>query len=434
MIKDSNTRGIILSLLLVAVIAAAYFLLKGFSWDQRYRPDGKEPYDTRLLIESLRESNDLRILDSPSANGLDSADLRTAYVFIGLTNYMDSLDADALMRFVERGGRALVAAKERSWWLDGLVFEEMNDSMYYEEEGGELIWYATTKPYEDNYVDTAITLDPITGANSGKQTIINFRYDDKNYNEGWPYFLSEPAMAEGVTAEAIGTFNDNRTNVLLVKKGSGSLILHTTPLAYTNYHFRSEPVFTYLMPLFERLDCDRILLDRYNQTFHPDQDQPNKKKAFKREEGPLEFILRNRSLSWAWYVILVATVLYFLAGARRKQRIIPVRDANVNTSVEFANTMSRLYWKHSDHRKIGLLKWQLFITFVRDRYGMRLHMEQPLSNTPQARLLAIKSGIDQEQIETLLNQASRLVSAEKADNEMLVKLHVSIEKFYANCK
>lgn len=432
--NPNNVRWAIGGLLLVAVAIFFYWAFAGFNWGENYVREGKEPYDVKLLFDAVSGSKQTDVLIQAAKGALDSADMQTAYFFVGVTNYMDSTDADALVRFVKRGGRAVIAAESRSPELNQALFAHMNDSMFYEDDSDTLVWYPISKPFQEAVMDSSITVNRLTETGPSQEVRIEYRYDDEIYDHWWQYFRKDLEPAAGFTAEPIAKFGNDHCNVLRMKTGQGELYLLSTPLLLTNYHLRRSEVFDLVEPLFSRLEADKILWDEYNQFFHYDPQTGRRKSEFKADEGPLEFILRNRSLSWAWYILLFGAVLYFLAGARRKQRIIPLRDANVNTSVEFAETMSRLYWKHSDHRKIGLLKWQLFITFVRDRYGMRLNEPQPELNQSFVRLLNIKSGVSETELNNLFSQAATLHSTTKADTALLARLHAAIEKFYANCK
>jgi len=431
---SNNVRWAIGGLLLLALAGFFYWAFAGFNWREGYAREGKEPYDVKLLFDAVSGSKPTNVLVQSAKGALDSADTQSAYFFVGETNHMDSTDADAMVRFVKRGGRAIIAAESRSPELNQALFAHLSDSSFYEDHEGKLVWYPVTKPFQESMMDSSITVNRLTESGPSQAVRIEYRHDDDIYSHWWPYFLKDLEPAEGFSAERIGKFNTNHCNVLRMTTGQGELYLLSTPLLLTNYHFRKTEVFELVEPLFSQLEANKIIWDEYNQTYHYEPLSGRQKREFKADEGPLEFILRNRSLSWAWYILLFGAVLYFVAGARRKQRIIPLRDANVNTSVEFAETMSRLYWKHSDHRKIGLLKWQLFITFVRDRYGMRLNEPQPELNQSFVRLLHIKSGVSEAELNHLFAQAAALHSATKADTALLARLHSAIEKFYSNCK
>lgn len=148
-------------------------------------------------------------------------------------------------------------------------------------------------------------------------------------------------------------------------------------------------------------------------------------------DSPLQYILSQPPLAWAWYVGLSLAVLYLLFRAKRKQRIIPILEPNTNTSMEFIATIGQLYFRQNSHRKLAIQKWRLFLGFVRDRYHL------PTRELDDAFIgkLAERSGIDKETLQPIFRLARNIERSEVFLSEnTLIDLHKALDGFYRNCK
>ena len=145
----------------------------------------------------------------------------------------------------------------------------------------------------------------------------------------------------------MGYFNDEFSNFARIKYGKGQLLLHTTPIAFSNFHLLREQNVEYAGRVFSHLVEGPIYWDNYSNVSLAlarrmnDLAYYNPYKTFN-DEGPLQYILSQPALAWTWYLGLTLALLYLLFRAKRKQRVIPVLEPNHNTSLEFISTIGRL--------------------------------------------------------------------------------------------
>ena len=97
-------------------------------------------------------------------------------------------------------------------------------------------------------------------------------------------------------------------------------------------------------------------------------ESPGRNRGF--SNSPLKYILSQPPLAWGWYILLGMAVLYLIFRAKRRQRVIPVLEKNENTSLEFINTIGRLYFIQNNHRQLALEKMKLFLGFIREHYHL----------------------------------------------------------------
>src|SRR5690606_24922932 len=150
-------------------------------------------------------------------------------------------------------------------------------------------------------------------------------------------YNSETTEVLGYT---IGPENDTLINLIRVNLGQGHIYIHTNPLAFTNvsllygdYQYTNE-----------------ILSLSSHKNFVWLNNNSLKKSQLK--EHALQFIFSNPSLKWAWYLTLIALLLFLLINSKRKQKAIPVIEPLKNTTVDFIKTVSNLYLDSKDYNSI----------------------------------------------------------------------------------
>ncbi|MCH2042984.1 MAG: hypothetical protein MK212_02500, partial [Saprospiraceae bacterium] len=147
--------------------------------------------------------------------------------------------------------------------------------------------------------------------------------------------------------------------------------------------------------------------------------------------SPLEYIRSEPTLVWAWYVLLGTGLLYVLFRAKRKQRIIPVVAPNRNTSLEFVNTISSLYFQQQNHKTIFRKQMQLFLSHLRNRYNL---VTRDLDDQ-LIRKIIIRSEVDEETVRAIFDEYKRVEKHlddpyVEVASKTLVNFYLMIEKFH----
>jgi hypothetical protein len=140
---------------------------------------------------------------------------------------------------------------------------------------------------------------------------------------------------------------------------------------------------------------------------------------------PLRFILTHPPLAWAYYVTVLALLLFMIFEAKRKQRIIPILPPLQNTSLEFVGTIGNLYYQRSDHKNIAEKKILFFLEMIRSRYLL-----SPGTNADMfVSQLARKTGKPEDAVRRLFMQIDVIRGKASITKEELIELNKAIEAF-----
>jgi UDP-2,3-diacylglucosamine pyrophosphatase LpxH len=153
-------------------------------------------------------------------------------------------------------------------------------------------------------------------------------------------------------------FDDDsvRVNFIKIKYKKGSFLLHSQPVAFTNYHMLKEDHYEYVQKVFSYIPDGNFIASMKGES---EKD---------REESRLKFWNSQPALRWAWYLFLIGMAIFMLFNAKRKQRIVPIIKPLTNTTVDFTKTIGNLYYMEGDHDNIINKKIVYFLERIRNEY------------------------------------------------------------------
>ncbi|MGB5931164.1 MAG: DUF4350 domain-containing protein, partial [Cyclobacteriaceae bacterium] len=136
--------------------------------------------------------------------------------------------------------------------------------------------------------------------------------------------------------------------------GKGSITVSVAPIAFTNYNLLLEDNYKYALLALSGLPADKPVY--YNNYFLRGGSQSN--------QSSLRYIMSQPPLKNAWYLIIALLIVFAIFNAKRRQRIIPVIEPPRNTSLEFTETIGRLYYQRGDHANMARKKIDYFLEYV----------------------------------------------------------------------
>ncbi|RFM28966.1 DUF4350 domain-containing protein [Deminuibacter soli] len=210
------------------------------------------------------------------------------------------------------------------------------------------------------------------------------------------------------------------TNLLGVHANKGNILLHTTPITFTNFFTLYRNNHTYVENIL-RLAPGKVNKVVWDEYFLYKSDNDAKKSS-----GILSVLWRYSSLRRAAILVSALLLLYMLTAVKRKQRMIPAYARPVNESLEFVKTVSTLYFEKGDHHNLAEKLTLYFLDYVRNRYKISTqHI-----NAEFAGNLALKAGVD-ETITTAIVDSIHLIQLHGSiSSEQLMAYHALLEKFY----
>jgi hypothetical protein len=254
----------------------------------------------------------------------------------------------------------------------------------------------------------------------------------KSYD--WHY-IGEESVCNQDDLHPLGLLNGTYLNFVLVNYGEGRFLLHTTPIAFSNYSLLRTDARLYAERVLSFLSEGNIYWDASSRI--PESVGRTRNNTNDSEEpGILTYILKQRSLAWAWYLLIGTSLLWVAFRAKRRQRVIPVLKPNENASSEFIGTIADMHFQEKSYRSISVQAFRHFLQHLRDRYGIVIHLNHngmlsvSDSSTSAARLSYL-SGISEAEILDIFDQYTAIARYEPTE-QMMTDFYQALEAFMKN--
>jgi hypothetical protein len=435
------------------VVAAALLLLIGvfvwlgqlgdrpkFDWQEStwgkkaYSEMNDQPYGTqvfRQLLDGYFEGQTLTTLSTNVQSSLpidSSGSVQATYVFVGEGLYLDSLDTEHLKHFVSKGHTALIVSKT-------IPFDLMS-YIYFQECDYDLGW-DDYQQHDDSTVTASLLAYPKP---DGQPTTAPLRYAVQNQQRPYRWsYLPDHVFCPELPQRALGELNDTMVNFARFPFGKGSFLLHTTPIAFSNYQLTQATTRPYVEGVLAHLPRGPVYWDAFSRV--PEEvarrrNDPQHRDPFS-EQHALSFILTQEPLAWAWYLLVGLALLYVVFRARRRQRIVPVLAPNENSSREFIKTIAHLHFRERNHHGISVQAMRLHLAQIRERYGLVSSLD-PRSDLPKAddayfRRLASVSEVPEQDIRKVFHDFADIARFSATEQQM-IDFHQSLERFWRVAK
>ncbi len=437
-----NRNWIKLVALLALLLTAAYFLFKDdFSeWDYNLNKTKKNAYGTFLFYELLKakyQPNDFYEIEKSVVESLRALpkNKKYNYVFVNYAPYYDSATIDTLCKFAYSGNTVFISAE--SIW--GTLRDSILNQMYHID-----IKSSFDKLYERNrdtipedvFASSFNFIHPSLKHKTGYTYYRKYKADTLHtyYNQFVPVVdsLIKQPIADENALHFIGFENSYGIglNIVELQHGKGKFVIMLSTIPFTNYFMRNKNGLEYIEKLLSYLPNSATIWDNkshildYKDTYKP----PKGKSSF--GETPLYFILQNKALRWAWYLLIIGVIVYALFHAKRRQRIIPIIEPKQNNSLKYVETIGQLYLHENEHIEIATEMRHLFLNFIRQKYYLKTsEIDDAFFNT-----LAQKSTIEIEKIKSIFDDFKRIQKVQTINQSFLQTLNQKLEYFYSNCK
>jgi hypothetical protein len=401
--------------LLLLLLATLFLFRKGsHNWSDHYLPDSKDPYGLFLIKNALKgyfkDKKFYVASDSlPTGKGTGIFTYMDGYYF------PDSARQHQIVQFVKSGNQAFIACENFPLSFFELIKRADN---------AELPVPPSTNLHLEELAGNDAALNfTHPGLHLDSNYVCRFRNETDTLDYAWRYFPDSLLRAFPAGLVRIGTINGNQVNCIGLPCGKGMVFLHATPLAFTNVNLLEGDGMRYAERLFSHLSSGDIYWEQY------DWEAPGGQPSFA-SETPLKYVLSKPSLAWAWYILLGMAVLYLLFRAKRRQRIIPVLEQNINGSLEFIGTMGRLSFLQNNHRRLTQQEMKLFLSFVREKY----HLSTKELDEAFVRDLAARSEVAEDLIRDIILLDRNIKSSGFISDATLIDFHNRLENFRRNCR
>jgi hypothetical protein len=417
-------------------------------WSETYDYQNKQPFSTSVLLELAEgyfpdnhflfiQDNIYRTFDTLSTTSHKN------YFFTGDAFFMQDSTLQKFLHFISAGNDAFIAAKNFS----SEVAEELfgfdyslytGDSLfdtYYDTVSTnttvtdnflvqltDIIDYVSTPNVNVNFIDTAFA--SINGYN------YFFKVQEVLQNYYWPYFMECFIQKDlkTYTVKPLGKIGPDAYNFIEIQHGEGSIFLFTTPILLTNFYLIEKENLEYTSKLLSHLSPGDIIWDEYSKYPHSVKQKMKSNPTY--EPGPLQFILTQRTLRWAWYILLTGTILFILFRGKRRQQAIPIAEPNINKSLEFVQTIGRMYYMGNNKTKLIDQKMKLFMHYVKERYRIQT-LE---TGAVLVSKIAMHAQVPESDVNHIFATYQYLLKQSAIENADVMDFHKLIDTFYKTCK
>ncbi|MEM6327890.1 MAG: DUF4350 domain-containing protein, partial [Bacteroidota bacterium] len=370
----------------------------------RLEREGSAPFDAEVFYESLAAwvGTEVTPVDRPAYEVLDDSTLTgTTYLFLTREFAPGEAEADRLGAFLRRGNTVVAIAHS----ITGPFVAPLGSPDSASAPLGtdwEFDWSS------DFGVDLT-GADPDTLRLVGPGVAGSFAFPLEVTRTGLGGF--DPA-----TSEILGLSGDGEIVTLArVEVGDGTLILCTTPLAFTNAALVGEgDAEAYVSGVLASVPRQPILWDDYRKPYS------------EQVQTPFRYVLQSPGLAGAYWLLLSLFVLYVLFRGRRWQRAIPVVTPPPNAQKDFAETVGRLHFTHGDTARLADRTVRVFM----DRLRTRLRLVSPDLSEGTARLAAKTAGVPEEEGLALFARLRRLKKSSRPTAADLIDLDARLDRFF----
>lgn len=339
--------------------------------------DGRVPGDTVLPVR-------MRLFDRLAFE----FDPETAYLLVGKRAYFDSLDIAELLRYAERGHSVLLAADQ--------LPEALADTL------GLIQLPESSGPADSLTVQ----------AGSGAPVRIPAWHLAYMFS-AWP-----PEAAPLIRTA------DGSALALRIPVGSGQVLACLSPRMFTNYYLLHPEWISLPEQVLAPVEGRVLLWDEFYKSRrgstpprNPDEPRPSL----------LSYFMQHTALRWALITAFAGLLLYVFSEGKRLQRVIPVIQPRPNTSLQFADTIGRLYFQRGDHRNLAEKKIRILLEYIRTHHGIQ--PPPALNHEVFIAQLARKSGHPAGAVRKLCRQADLLRAASEIDAEQLTAFALDADAF-----
>ncbi|NDV70327.1 DUF4350 domain-containing protein [Dysgonomonas sp. 25] len=222
--------------------------------------------------------------------------------------------------------------------------------------------------------------------------------------------------------KVLATNNQNDTVFVQIKYGKGNIYLHTMPIMFSNIHMLKKDKYDFAFHCLSYIPrSNNILWDEYQ------------KQGLIGEQSIFRVMLNSVSLRIALYLIVIGLLLYMIFESKRIQRAIPVMKPPVNSSVEFAGTLSNLFYRKQDYASIARYRMTYLLDFIRKNYYLSASSEFALDDE-FIEILYMKSGMSKEKLSQMFFAYKNVMRYPATAKNYYWEFTDLLEEFYRHVK
>ncbi len=326
---------------------------KKTDWHVTFDKNSKEPYGCYIvyhLLDEIFPSTKIvsgrniftEINRSLDGNNL-SYDNNRLSIMVCRNFEVDSAEFDKIIRYIKQGNTVCIFA------------ENFSDTIFnYFHLQYDLAYSSYTASYPNGEGDinnqkTTIFFNHVQHPFSYTGLPVNYAFAiDSNYHDTYYY---------------MGYANNiDSPNSMIHSEGKGEFIICRNPIALTNHFLLQHDNYKFIEYFFSYFYKYPNSVTWYNTYERIKNDNT---------ENDWSWLLHFPPLFYAFLLLALLFLFYTLFEGRRRQRDIPVLPVNTNSSLEFTETVGRLYYNKKDNKNLSDKMILHYLETIRSKYGFK---------------------------------------------------------------
>jgi hypothetical protein len=377
------------------VVAVQYLLPKPVSWTRSYTAKDKSPFGCYAIFKLLENvyADTLSTSNQTFYNLKNKVHGNSSVLLVNDQIHLSRPDLEALFEMAEQGNKIFIAANEFNGLMaDTFHLETRNDFFYF---------------FSNDSLSFKKGAEIQVCAKNHSDSV--YKYSQVAWSSSFTSFDSTRFRIKAVNKE-------KRACLLSADIGKGKIYLCSFPDLFGNYftaghHNRQVP---YL--LLSALKNSELVWDEYY------------KSGKIKNDSVLKFIIENDALYSAYLLLFFSILLYMFTEGRRRQKAIPVLEPVTNSTLEFVNVISHVYFNGKNHQRIAREKIKYFYENIRKKFGVNTSE----INESFLREVTELSGVDQKLVKQLFIYCEKIRSASEITELDLAELNRQISNFNKN--
>lgn len=370
--------------------------------DPKYSYKDKEPMGSYIAyhyINSLFNYGVTDVINKPfSELRYEINYSNSLYIIVAKAALMSSEDVESMMSYVSNGNTLFISAE----YIDKKLIDTLGADISFD-----FASFFGLNEYQLEKKDTWLSLAHISANNNKKYGFYFVPFDNK-------IISSDPAATQ-----VLG-YNEKRdTNFIAIDHGQGKFILHTAPAAFSNYFLLTGSNKEYLENAFSYFNAETssVYWDNYYRLG---------RRAENDNFSIAGFFKKHIQLYYAFLLVLALLLIFIAFGGKRRQRFVPEKIPNTNTTVSYTETIGRLYLQKKDNRNIALKMFTYFLEHVRMQY----YLNTQNLNNEFVEALSRKSGVPETKVQYLLQLMDETNHADHISDLRLLELHNMVQEYF----
>jgi len=322
---------------------------------------------------------------------------QTLYIIVARSVFMSKLDMESMMNYVSEGNTLFISAE----YIDQKLLDTLGTDISFSFD----VFFGADE-YEMEKKDTWVSLAHDPAANARKYGFFFVPFD----NNIITYDTS--------LTQVLGYSESRMPNFIAIDHGRGKFILHAEPSVFSNYFLLTGNNKEYLEKAFSffNAETNSVYWDNFYRL----------KRNVDGNFSIVGFFRKHIQLSYALFLTLCGLLIFIAFGGKRRQRFVPEKIPNTNSTVSYTETIGRLYLQKKDNRNIALKMFTYFLEQVRNNY----YLNTQNLNNEFVEALSRKSGVPEAKVKRLLQLMNDTDHSENISDMRLLDLHNLIQEYF----